>query len=127
MGLTYVWVKIANPVKPGKVARVRMLVDSGAGYSVVPSDVLKKLGIKPRTKKSFLLADGSDVERQMNEATFEFHNERATSPVIFGEKGDASLLGVVSLGAMGLILDPFQRQLRPMPMMLAQQTLKNER
>ena len=24
MGLTYVWVKIANPAKPGKVARVRL-------------------------------------------------------------------------------------------------------
>src|SRR5258706_15241833 len=122
MGLTYVWVKIANPIRPAKAARIKMLLDSGAAYSVVSAAVLHKLGIKPRTKKSFLLADGTDVERRMNEATFEFQNERATSPVIFGEAGDAALFGMVSLETLGLILDPLQRQLRPLPMLLARQT-----
>src|SRR5438067_2100028 len=123
MGLTYVQVKIANPTRLAKTVRVKMLVDSGAAYSVVPRTVLQKLGIKPQRKRSFLLADGTEVARTVSDATFEFHNERATSPVIFGEKGDAALLGVLSLEALGLILDPFQRMLRPMPMMLARQSL----
>lgn len=118
MGLTHVWVKIANPIKPRKAVRVRMLVDSGASFSVVPRAVLDALGIRPRGKRGFILADGSEMERRMSEATFEFQNERATSPVIFGEKGDAPLLGVVTLETMGLILDPFQRQLRPLPLFL---------
>ncbi len=138
MGLTYVWVKVANPRKPRQVARIKMLVDSGAGYSMVPRTVLAKLGIKPRTTRSFLLADGSDVERRLSEARFEFHDESATSPVIFGEPDDAALLGMVTLETLGLILDPFhrriksacagwRRQLRPLPMLLAHQTLKGKR
>jgi clan AA aspartic protease len=126
MGLTYVWVKIANPLKPRRTARVKMLVDSGAGYSMVPRTVLEKLGIKPRTTRSFLLAGGSDVERSLSEAKFEFQRESATSPVIFGETDDAALLGMVTLETLGLILDPFHRQLRPLPMLLAHQTLKSK-
>jgi clan AA aspartic protease len=127
MGITYVWVKVANPQRPRQVARIKMLVDSGAGYSMVPRTVLEKLGIKPRTKRSFLLADGTDVERRLSEAKFEFQNESATSPVIFGEPNDAALLGMVTLETLGLILDPFQRQLRPLPMLLATQTLRSKR
>src|SRR5258708_31698354 len=102
MGLTYVWVKVANPAKPKKTAKLRTLVDSGAGYSLVPAPVLAKLGIRPHRERSFLLADGSEVKRQMGDATFHFHDEMASSPVIFGARGDAALLGVVSLDALGL-------------------------
>ena len=44
-------------------------------------------------------------------------SERA-SPVIFGEKGDTPLLDMVSLEALGYILDPLRRELRPLPMVL---------
>ena len=100
-----------------------MLVDSGAGYSVVPGALLGKLGIHPHRERSFLLANGAEVKRQMGDATFHFHDEMASSPVIFGTPGDAALLGVVSLETLGLILDPFQRKLLPMPMMLAAQQI----
>src|ERR1035438_5534433 len=127
MGLTYVWVKIANPAKPDRMARIKMLVDSGAAYSVVPSPFLEKLGIKPRTKRSFILANGMEVERKMSGALVQFQGEEGYSPVIFGEKDDAALLGMVTLESLGLILDPLRRILLPMPMMLARQTRNNRR
>ena len=34
-------------------------------------------------------------------------------PVIFGEPGDAVLLGVVALEILGLVFDPLRRELRP--------------
>lgn len=40
------------------------------------------------------------------------------SPVIFGEKGDSTLLGTVSLESLGLMLDPLKRALRPLPLVL---------
>ena len=119
MGLTYVWARVANPAKPGRAVRLKFLVDSGASYSVVPEAALRRLGIVPRSTRSFILADGTDIKRRMAGALFSFRGEEGLSPVIFGEKGDAALLGMVSLEALGLILDPLQRCLRPMPMMLA--------
>jgi hypothetical protein len=84
-------------------------------------------GIRPSRERSFLLANGSEVTRRMGDAQLHFHDETASSPVIFGEPGDASLLGVISLETLGLILDPFQRKLLPMPMLLASQSLGQTR
>jgi hypothetical protein len=39
--------------------------------------------------------------------------------VIFGEEGDYCLLGVLTLEALGLVLDPLKRELRPRPLILA--------
>jgi len=38
--------------------------------------------------------------------------------VIFGEKGDATLLGALTLEALGLSLDPIRRELKPMTLVL---------
>jgi clan AA aspartic protease len=118
MGLTHVAVQVANPARPGRCARVKMLVDSGAAYSIVDGDTLRKIGIRPTGSRSFILADGTEVTRDTGAALFRFHGEEGASTVIFGEPGDASLLGVVTLEELGLILDPMRRELRPMPMSL---------
>jgi hypothetical protein len=39
--------------------------------------------------------------------------------VIFGEPGDANLLGALTLESLGLSLDPLKRELRELPMLLA--------
>lgn len=119
MGLTYIQASIANPAKPRRMVRLRFLVDSGAIYSVVPTPVLRRLGIKPAKTRSFLLADGSEIKRTLGEALFRIHGDEGTSPVIFGEEGDSALLGSVSLEVLGFMLDPFKRELRPLPMLLA--------
>jgi hypothetical protein len=77
------------------------------------------LGIKPGKSKSFILADGTEVKRALGQALFGLNREEVASPVIFGAVGDSVLLGSMSLGALGLMLDPLKRELRPLPMMLA--------
>ena len=91
-----------------------MLVDSGAILSVAPASELRKLGIEPEKTERFSLADGSFVTREVGIARFEV----AGAPVIFGEPGDAWLLGALSLESLGLLLDPFKRELRPMRLVL---------
>jgi clan AA aspartic protease len=118
MGLTCIKANVINPADPKKRERVEFLVDSGAMYSVVPKAVLKSLGIKPCGSKEFTLADGTKVIRKFGNALFSFQKTPGASPVIFGEKGDTPLLGMVSLEALGYILDPLRRELRPLPMVL---------
>lgn len=119
MGLTHIQASIANPTKPRRSARLRFLVDSGAKYSVVPAAVLRRLGIKPGKTKTFILADGTEIKRFLGEARFRINGQEGTSPVVFGEEGDSVLLGSISLEVLGFMLDPFKRELRPLPMMLA--------
>lgn len=120
MGLVHVRAKIANPARPRRTATVTFLVDSGAVYSVVPGVVLRRLGIRPHGSRSFQLADGSEITRRMGDAIFLIDGERGASPVIFGERGDSTLLGTVSLESLGLMLDPIRRVLKPLPMVLGQ-------
>jgi clan AA aspartic protease len=117
-GMTHIAVRVANPAHPRRVARIRFLVDSGAVYSLAPATVLGTLGIRPHSSRTFLLADGSEITRQMGDAIFMIDGQRAASPVIFGEEDDAALLGTVSLQSLGLVLDPMKRVLRPLPMVL---------
>jgi predicted aspartyl protease len=119
VGLTYIQASVANPAKPRRKVRLKFLVDSGVMYSVVPAAVLRRLGIKPAKTKSFLLADGTEIKRSLGEALFRINGDEGTSPVIFGEEDDSILLGSVSLEVLGFMLDPFKRQLRPLPMLLA--------
>ena len=81
MGLTHLAVDIANPAKPSRRARVKMLVDSGAAYSIVGGPILRKLGIRPLGAREFMLADGTEVRRSIGAALFRFHGNEAASTV----------------------------------------------
>lgn len=118
MGLTVLSVEIANPARPSKTRTLEFLVDSGAIYSVVPAHVLRGLGIKPIATQELRLADGSRIVRKKGGALFRLEDRVGFADVIFGEKGDSVLLGALSLEAMGLVLDPLRRELKPMPMLL---------
>ena len=106
-------------MKGSRAQDVEFLVDSGAVYSVVDQKILKGLGIEPTGKKTFFLANNSSIERKIGEAYFIYNNEGATSRVIFGESGDTNLLGVTTLENLGYVLDPIQRKLLQLPMLLA--------
>ena len=113
MGVTTLTVAIANIGKPEVTQRLDFIVDSGSTYSIVPAPVLRKLGIRPLRRQDLELADGSTVTRQKGGAIFSFREYVGVTDVIFGEKGDATLLGVLTLEALGLALDPIKRTLRP--------------
>jgi clan AA aspartic protease len=117
MALTYITTKIFNPQKPSKMFKRRFLVDSGAIYSVVEAKVLEDLGIKPKFHREFLLANGQKIKKKVGEATFQINNEQTTSPVVFGDEG-VYLLGAVTLETFGYILDPINRELKGLPMLI---------
>jgi hypothetical protein len=50
-------------------------------------------------------------------AYFEYEDQVGAAPVVFGDE-DVFLLGATTLEALGLILDPIRRQLKPLPMLL---------
>lgn len=119
MGLTILKIEVGNPAKPKVTEKVEFLVDSGAIYSVVPSAILKKLGIKPLSEEEFRLANGDRILRKKGIALFKYKDKIGGADVIFGEEGDSTLLGAFTLEALGLILDPLKRQLKPLPMVIA--------
>jgi clan AA aspartic protease len=118
MGVTSVMVTVKKSHAAKNKRDVRFLVDSGAVYSVVQDKTLRSLGCRPYRQEQFALADGTVVSRSVGDAYFEYKGVGGAAPVIFGEAGDKNLLGVMTLEAMKLVLDPFKRELRPMTLPL---------
>ncbi len=116
MGATYVEGQVKGPT--GEPRTVKFLVDSGATYSLLPKVVWTAIGLKPKRKLSFTLADGTLIERSVSEAHVSFPQGEAHTPVILGEESDEALLGVVTLEILGLVFNPFDRTLQPMRMLL---------
>ncbi|MFQ5640025.1 MAG: aspartyl protease [bacterium] len=121
MVLTVLEIEVGNPAKPEVTEKLEFLIDSGAVYSVVPTPILEKFGIKPLTEQEFRLADGRKIVRKKGGALFKYGDRIGVADVIFGEEGDSNLLGAFTLEALGLSLDPLRRELNPLPMMLASQ------
>jgi len=119
LGITVLEIEVGNPAKPEVTEKLEFLIDSGAIYSVVPTKVLKKLGIKPLKQEEFRLADGSKIVRKKGGALFKYKDRIGVADVIFGEKGDSVLLGAFTLEALGFSLDPLRRELKPLPLILA--------
>jgi clan AA aspartic protease len=117
MGFTHTRLKIAKNRDSAEMEDLLFLVDSGAQYSLVPQDILERLGVKPDRKITLVLADRTRISRNVGEAHFAFRSRKATSPVIFGEKGDEPLLGVVTLENLGLVLNPLSRRIYPQSVM----------
>jgi aspartyl protease family protein len=118
MALTQVEMEIANPSRPARTEKIELLVDSGAIYTVAPARLLRSLGIRPLAKEEFILKDGSKVTRRKGAAIFKLGKRIGGADVIFGEESDSQLLGALTLGALGLSLDPLRRELKPLPMIL---------
>jgi clan AA aspartic protease len=118
MGLLFVEATVANNRKSKDI---RMLVDSGASYSLISKPIWKELGLKPKREMEFVLADGSKIKRNISECLFKLSlaNSEGHTPVILGEDGDdENLLGAVTLEIFGLVLDPLNRTIKPMKALL---------
>jgi len=66
MGMTYVEAEVARD--GGTALPVRLLVDSGAVYSVLPESVWRALGLEATPEMEFVLADGTTVVRKVSHA-----------------------------------------------------------
>lgn len=117
MGVTYIEGLVTGLT--GSQATVRFLVDSGATYTLLPYEDWQAIGLSRKRSLTFTLADGTTIERQVSECHISLPEGEGHTPVILGEPGDEALLGIVTLEILGFVLNPFNRTLQPMRMLLA--------
>lgn len=120
MGFTTAAVNVSNPENPKKSRKIKLVVDTGAMYSIISITELKALGIKPLYKRKFTLADGRKTERDVGVVLYKYNDYLGHAPVIFGKGRDQELLGVTALEAMGLQVDPTTKKLIPAELFLLQ-------
>ena len=97
----------------GEVLEIEATADTGATYTMLPSGMLRQLGVASISKSEFELADGRIVELEMGRVWVTIDGASEVSLVIFGEDGTPPPLGTYTLEGLRLAADPVQRRLVP--------------
>jgi len=115
MGATHVTVAVSNPGDPSRRWEALFLVDTGAVDCMAPGRELRAIGIQPRGKRRYELADGTEIVMQIGVATIEFMGEVVGATVIFGDDDVEPILGVTALESVGIEVDPQNQRLKRLP------------
>lgn len=115
MRKTQVTVAVCNPGNPERRWEGLFLVDTGAIDCLVPGKQLRNIGIEPIGKRTYELADGTEVVMDIAVARFEFMGEFVGATVIFGKDNAEPILGVTALESVGIEIDPQNQRLKRLP------------
>jgi len=115
MGATHVTVSVVNPGNPSRRWDNLFLVDTGAVDCYVPGNRLREIGIQPIGKRTYELADGTEISLDVGVAQIEFMGEGVGATVIFGNDDAEPLLGVTALESVGIEIDPQNQRLKRLP------------
>lgn len=92
-----------------------LLVDTGATYSMLPAEIVTRLGTTIQEEVPAVLASGERVVYGVGEVRVRFGERERTTVFLAGPPGSYPLLGAVTLEEFGLAADPVNRQLVPAP------------
>ena len=118
MGFTHLKVFVGNPTELTRGREIEFLVDTGSFYTMIPRELLEEVGVVPMMEKTFILADGSKIRRQVGVCNLVYKGQPGGTLVIFGQEGDKTLLGVLGLESMGYKVDPVKGELEPIELLL---------
>ncbi len=118
MGEVHVEIVVVNPRTGARSKAIIALAGTRATLTLIPAGLLRWLGIQKVRTVSLALADGRRAERDVGDAAVAVNGESVPCRVIFGESGDAVLLGLTALEQAGFVVDPVQRRLVPTDFLL---------
>lgn len=113
--MPHVTAVVRNPAQPERVWEGLFLIDTRAIDSLVPANRLKEIGLAPKSKRIYELADGSEVKLDITTGDIEFMGEIVGSTIIFGADDAEPILGVTALESVGIEVDPRTQRLKRLP------------
>ena len=112
MGTFAVEIEVGNPGGT-MFERVTALVDTGSTYTILPTSLLRSLGVARVDRQSFILANGQRIHRDIGETSVRIDGRIRTTLVVFSDEEAHALLGAYTLEAFSLAADPVNRRLVP--------------
>ena len=93
---------------------VEVLVDTGATYTMLPTTLLRSLGVTPVSVRNFVIANGQRIQRNIGgQAAVQIGDEVLFDLVVFTDDGSPPVLGAFTMEAFSLAADPVNRRLVP--------------
>ena len=117
MGFIHIDVSVSNPANPDVSEVVRVLVDTGATLSVLPSSLLDKLGVRREDTRRFL-GFGGTLTRETGIVRISYGGAAAGVSAVFGAEDDPPIMGVTALEVLGFEVDPVNGKLNRVDMLM---------
>jgi len=112
MGTFRTTIGVESFARRGTIAELHdVLVDTGAEATWIPRAVLEQIGVLPEGVERYQMADGRELVRQVGHARVHVAGKATADDVVFGEHGDAVILGARSMEGLNLRVDPRTKQL----------------
>ncbi len=112
MGHVTIRVSLSNPVLAGKGKVVeKALVDTGATFTTILQPVARKLGLKSIGKRRVKTAARSQILDE-SFAHISVDGRSTVTPLLISKTLDKILIGVITLEALGLSVDPTKGTLK---------------
>ncbi len=112
MGTVKVTIAVGN-TEGNRFESLEVTVDTGSTFTAIPRELLQRLGVPVLRSAQSELADGSNAPVGIGRAVIRLEGQEFPTPVIFAEKGEPSLLGVVTMEEALLAVDPVAGRLIP--------------
>ncbi len=112
MGTVTTTMEVGDP-QGRNFQEVELEVDTGSTYTALPRKMLEGLGVRVISAVPARLADGSRQMLEIGETKVRLGGKEFTTMVIFGEEGEPTLLGVITLEEALLGVDPVNNILIP--------------
>jgi predicted aspartyl protease len=111
MGTFFYPITVSGP--SGRTIQIDALVDTGASFTSLPSQVLHEFGVTPVRRARLKLADRSSHIQELGEARAEIDGEAVATLIVFGEPGSPPSIGAYTLEGLMLGVDPINQTLVP--------------
>ena len=106
MGHVRVAIKLANPARWREPVEIEdALVDTGATFTTVPRALAEQLGLEVFGQQATRTAAGV-ISVDQSSAFLEYDGRRTVTPVWISDTYPGVLVGVFTLEALGLAVDP---------------------
>ena len=111
-------VRLGHPDRPNQMVEVAdALVDTGASFTTVPRGMANNLGLSSYRIRSATTAAGP-IQVDESYALFDYDGHKAVTPIWVSDTYDGVLIGVFTLEALGLAVDPSSGKLIDTEMLL---------
>ncbi len=116
MGKVVERVKVTNFKDPSKSIEIEAAIDTGATMSVLPMDLIQKLGLEKIDEVNVRYADNSVRRKEVyGSIILEIAGRKAVFDVLAENEGAQPLIGQIVLERLDLIIEPTTRKVIPNP------------
>jgi len=116
MGKVVEKIKVTNFKDPSKSIEIKVVIDTSATMSVLPMDLIQKLGLEKIDEVNVRYADNSIKRKEVyGWVILEIAGRKAVFDVLAENEGAQPLIGQIVLERLDLVIEPTTRKVIPNP------------